>query len=147
MRYATWDEGALPGDGTADLVFSHAVLNLVEDLDALFASCARWVKPGGWMSHQIDLCDHGIVPQWYGQLCYSDRTWRFLRGRRAVFANRERCSGHLRRFERHGFEILAMIRKLRFDGLPRELLAERYRDAAEDDLRCTDLFVVARKRR
>jgi hypothetical protein len=99
------------------------------------------------MSHQLDLCNNGITPQWNGDLCYSDRTWRFFRGRRRVFANRERCSGYLRKLARHGFEVVAMLRNDRPGGeVPRESLAARYRDTPDDDLRCSDAFVIARKR-
>lgn len=55
VDYRLWDEDVRIGAGSADLVFSHAVLDHVDDLEAAHAVSTRWLKPGGWVSHQIDL--------------------------------------------------------------------------------------------
>ena len=41
------------------LVFSHCVMEHVEDLDAAFKSAHRSLRPGGRMLHVVDLGGHG----------------------------------------------------------------------------------------
>jgi len=146
IRYSGWTDDALRDVGAADLIFSHVVLNVIEELDVALEQCARWLKPGGWMSHQIDLRSLRVTPQWNGHLCYGERTWRFLRGRRPFFVSRERCSGYVEKLRRHGLEPVGVLRHLRSDGVPRERLAAPFRGLADEDLQCWEAFIVARKR-
>ncbi|MEI6790923.1 MAG: methyltransferase domain-containing protein [Myxococcaceae bacterium] len=41
-----------------DLIFSHDVIEHVEDLAGFFSGCARILKPGGVMVHKFDLSGH-----------------------------------------------------------------------------------------
>jgi SAM-dependent methyltransferase len=45
--------------GELDLVFSQACLEHIDDLEGAYDSMARWLKPGGYISHQIDFQSHG----------------------------------------------------------------------------------------
>lgn len=46
-----------------DLVFSHSVLEHVEDLEGFMRACLRGLKPGGSMHHMIDLSGHGVFEE------------------------------------------------------------------------------------
>lgn len=144
--YETWADREPFGEGEVDLVLSHAVLQHATDLDRVYKSCRRWLKPGGWMSHQIDFSAHGITDVWNGHLQYSERLWGLVAGRRAYFLNRERCSTHLALLRANGFEVVSVIRQSRLDGLDRSLLARRWRHISDEDLTCSGALVQARKR-
>jgi hypothetical protein len=51
---APWFDPRVIEAGSVDLVVSQSVLEHVVDLPATYRALYQWVKPGGWMSHQID---------------------------------------------------------------------------------------------
>jgi len=135
------------GVAQADLVFSHVVMNQVEDLEDTYGRCARWLRPGGWMSHQIDLTSLEITPEWNGHRRYGDLAWKIISGRRPYFINREPAGTHLRVIEEEGFEIIEAIRGFRrHGGISRAEHAERFRSFPDEDLATQTLFVIARRR-
>jgi SAM-dependent methyltransferase len=88
-------------DDSVDLVFSLSVLEHVEDLAAVLATCFRLTRSGGWGFHGIDLRDHANF----------DRPLEFLRLGEAEFAakqagtNRLRWVDHRRALQHAGFAI------------------------------------------
>jgi SAM-dependent methyltransferase len=146
IRYETWDDRERIAEGEADLVLSHAVLQHTTDLERVYDDCRRWLKPGGWMSHQIDFTAHGVTDVWNGHLQYSERVWALVSGRRAYFLNREHCSTHLALLRANGFDVVSVIRRSRLDGLDRSRLARRWRHISDEDLTCAGAFIQARKR-
>ena len=46
---------------SVDFLFSHDVLEHVEDLDGFFQACLKILKPGGIMAHKFDLTGHGLL--------------------------------------------------------------------------------------
>jgi SAM-dependent methyltransferase len=145
LRYGTSTTGDVVRAGEADVLFSHVVLCMVEDQEAFYQCCARWLKPGGWMSHQIDFTSHGITNEWNGHLQYTDAVWRIIVGQRPFFANRARLSRHLALLDKYGFEVVSVQRRAGTDGIERSQLAPRWRDMSEDDFTCAHAFIVARK--
>ncbi|MBP1732715.1 MAG: hypothetical protein H6Q55_3144 [Deltaproteobacteria bacterium] len=131
--------------GTVDMVFSQAALEHVEDLEALYQTCRAWLKPGGLMSHQIDLRSHGTSREWNGHWVYPDRVWRLIRGKRPYLLNREPCSTHLRLLTENGFQIAVEKRYPLSSRLHRSQLAPRFRKMPEQDLSTAGLYVVAQK--
>ena len=134
------------GEAQADLVFSHVVMNQIEDAEPVYARCAGWLRPGGWMSHQIDLTSLHTTPEWNGHRRYGELTWKLISGRRPYFVNREPLGAHVTMMERAGFEIVHVIRGLRDDGIRREEHAPRYRGFSDEDLATQTGFVIARRR-
>ena len=51
---APWFDPRVIEENTVDLVISQSVLEHVVDLPATYKALYQWVRPGGWMSHQID---------------------------------------------------------------------------------------------
>jgi hypothetical protein len=146
LRYGTWREGGdVMGDGEADLVFSHVVQPVVEDQEALYERCARWLKPGGWMSHHMSFTSLGVTAKWNGHLQYGEAAWRIIVGQRPFFVNRERLSRQLALLEKFGVRIVSLERRAGEGGLERAQLAPRWRGMSEDDFTCAYAFVVARK--
>lgn len=146
IRYHTWNDRNGLGEAQVDLVFSHVVMNEVQDLERVYATCAGWVRPGGWMSHQIDFSSLETTPEWNGHRRYSEMAWKVIAGRRPYFVNRETVATHLQLMQRSGFEIVEVIRARRDDGITREQHAPRWRALSNEDLMTRTAFVIARRK-
>jgi hypothetical protein len=147
LRYVTWSQAPAIAAGSVDLVFSHVVMNQIDDLEGVYARCARWLRTGGWMSHQIDFTSLDTTPEWNGHRRYGELAWKLIAGRRAYFVNRAVCSTHLDIMRRAGFELVHVIRGARQGGLTRAQLAPRWRACSDEDLSTQTAFVVARRAR
>jgi hypothetical protein len=146
IEYQTWSSLQRVPDTSVDLLFTHAVMGQVTDIEDVYSRCGRWVKPGGWMSHQIDFNSMGTADEWNGHLAYSEVAWKIIAGRRPYFVNRERLGAHLALMERAGFELVRVLRGCPGGGIARAALAPRWRDVSDDDLATETAFVIARRR-
>lgn len=140
---APWHDAAVIRPGSADMIFSQAVLEHVDDLAGAYAGMRRWLRPGGLMSHQIDFGSHGTAHEWNGHWCYSDLAWKLVRGRRPYLLNRQPRSVHARLLAAEGFRIVLEQRVTLPSGVARERLAPRFRDMPDDDLVTAGWFVQA----
>ena len=146
MEYSTWSDLRPVADGEADLLFSHVVMNQVDDIEDVYARCGRWVKPGGWMSHQLDLTSLGTADEWNGHRAYSELAWKIIAGKRPFFVNRAPLATHLDLIRANGFDIIEMIRGKREGGIAREQVAPRWKGISDEDLATESAFVMARRR-
>jgi hypothetical protein len=117
----------------------------VTDLATAYGVLFAMLRPGGWMSHQIDFRAHGTATAWNGHWQYSETAWKLLVGRRPFLINRAPCSTHVERIKAAGFDIVRRMDNPRNDGLPRSRLARRWQHLADADLHCSGTFIVARK--
>ena len=146
VRYvAPWNDTETTVPGALDWIFSQAVMEHVDDLAVAYRACFRWLRPGGFMTHQIDFRCHNTAREWNGHWAHSDLTWRVIRGARPFLLNRAPYSRHAALMRDCGFELLAERRAQRTDGITREALAPRFRDISDADLATSGAFVVARK--
>jgi hypothetical protein len=142
---APWFDPRVIEENTVDLVVSQSVLEHVVDLPATYKALYRWVKPGGWMSHQIDFKSHGLSTRWNGYRTCSDRLWEITLGRRPFMINRQPASVHLRLMQEAGFRVVTHQKFMRKDGIRRDELAPRWSDISDEDLNCSGLYVVVTK--
>jgi SAM-dependent methyltransferase len=142
---APWSDERVVERGTVDAVISHAVLEHVTDPDAAYRALSQWLRPDGMMSHQIDLTSHGITREWNGHWSIPEPLWRVTLGKRPYLLNRMPCSVHVGLLEKHGFEIVHLMKKQREPGIDRSRLSGRWRELSDDDLACSDCFIIARK--
>lgn len=144
IRYcAPWDPSSVPRR-EYDLIVSHSVLEYLKDPRDQFRAFATMLKPGGWMSHQIDLSSLGITRRWNGHLAYSDRLWKIASERLSHRPNRLLPQDYLDALRDTGFELVWSDRACRHDGLRRDHLATRFGQAADDEVNCAALFLIAR---
>jgi hypothetical protein len=70
IRYMVPWKASVIRQATVDLVFSHAVLANIVNLEHTYQACAQWLKPRGWMSHQIDLSSAYLAKVWNDHWTY-----------------------------------------------------------------------------
>lgn len=147
IRYMVpWDDEAVLEPESVDLIISHSVLEHVVDLEKTYRAMRAWMKPGAWMSHQIDFSSHGLAGEWNGHRQYPELVWKLVEGTRPYLLNRQPYSTHRRLLEREGFEMVCELRNHVADsGLSRRQLAKRWRDMSDEDLTCAGAFVQARR--
>jgi hypothetical protein len=129
----------------ADMILSQAVLMYVPDLAEAYQAMFGWLRPGGWMSHQISYMSFDTAREWNGHWGYSDGLWKLLAGRQAYVINRHPHSAHVGLMRRAGFRIAREILKAGGPGMERGRLAARFRGLSDEDLSTCGAFVVASK--
>jgi len=139
------DHTALPAE-IADLIISHSVMEHVMDIEAVYTAMFAWLKPGGFLSHQIDFRSHGTASNWNGYWAYSDRIWRLISGRLPYLINRKPCSAHISTLSKLGFDILCMKKRYETSGIEKSELNSDWKHLSDDDLKCSGVFIQARKR-
>jgi hypothetical protein len=142
---APWStEGAVERDAL-DMVFSQAVLEHVDGLPEVYRAMYEWLKPGAFMSHQIDLKCHGSAHGWNGHWAYSDFMWKLVRGKDVWLINREPYSTHVALMTQAGFRIVGEQLVKSASTVKRAQLAPKFRAIPDSDLETTDAFVQAIK--
>lgn len=142
---APWSDPRVIDEASVDLILSHSVLEHVVDLAATYRSLYQWLKPGGWMSHQIDFKSHGLTRRWNGFRACSETVWKVAVGRRPYMINRHPASVHLQLMREAGFRVVHEQKFLRHDGIRRDQLAPRWADISDEDFNCSGLYVIATK--
>ena len=146
VRYLTsWQQAGAVEEGTVDFILSQAVLEHVDNLEDAYHAMHRWLRPGGFMSHQIDFRSHATAKDWNGHWGIGDFLWSIMRGKRGYFLNRAPYATHLEYLRRSGFRVVRERRLYESKGLPRTRLIARFRGISDEDLRTAGVFVQAVK--
>ena len=140
-----WHDANVVQRGSVDMVYSQCAIQYVPDLSFAYRTFYEWLKPGAFMSHQMDLSSLGTAQPWNGHWRYSDVTWRLIRGKRPYFLNREPHSVHLRLLRESGFEIVCDIPRKAPSALTKRDLAPRFQNMGVDDLTTSGAFVQSVK--
>jgi len=144
IRYhAPWQDATVVRPDSQDLVFSQAVLEHIDALPEAYRAMRDWLRPGGYVSHQIDFKSHGWADTWDGHWRYGDLRWKMLRGRTSWFINRQPYSEHVRLLERTGFRILESQPVLCAPTYGRAALARRFSAMPEEDRRTSGAYLLA----
>ena len=125
------------------MIFSQAVLEHVDQLEDAYQSMRAWLRPTGFMSHQIDFKSHGWAHEWNGHWTYSDLRWKLIRGRRPWLINRQPHSVHLGILNNTGFNVILDVSKKSDSNINKKNLAPRYQDLSDDDLVTSGAFIVS----
>jgi len=151
IRYlCPWPTASLE-PASIDLVVSQAVLQDmdhwtgVDALSTAFEAMSRWLKPGGVMSHQVNLA-FPDTQHWNQHWAYDELTWKVIRGRRPYYVNRVPVSEYLRLCERFGFDLAAVTPVVADGGVPRVKLPRRFRDLPASDYTTRAVHFIAVKR-
>jgi SAM-dependent methyltransferase len=141
-----WDGSHVLAESSVDMIYSQAVMEHVDDAGFAYETMYRWLRNGGFVSHQIDFKCHSTAAEWNGHWRYSDRVWKLIRGCRRYFINRLPHSAHIRLLEQNGFEVANDIRVEGRGGVKRSQLAKEFRCLCDEDLKTSGAFIQAVKR-
>jgi SAM-dependent methyltransferase len=142
---APWSTNDAVERSSLDLVYSQAALEHVDGLAEVYRAMYAWLKPGGYMSHQIDFKCHDHAREWNGHWAYSDFMWKLVRGKDVWLINRLPYSAHLRLMKSSGFKVVGEQLVTRESNVKRSQLAPRFRHIPEQDLSTSDALVQAVK--
>jgi len=138
-----WSDSSVLGRESVDMIFSQAVLEHVDLLEESYQSMRAWLKPDGFMSHEIDFKCHGSADEWNDHWTYSDILWKFMRGKRPWFINRQPHSVHLDMLKRAGFKVLCDDPHLSDSRIDKNSVARSLRNITDDDLVTSSAFIVS----
>jgi hypothetical protein len=144
---APWQRSDVLSETPVDLIFSHSVLQYLQDLDGAYALLHGWLKPGGAISHQIDFSSMGLTRKWNGYRSCPEAVWKRVVGDASYVINRAPHSVHLDLLARHGFDVLVDLTSHRGDGLQRAELAPTWKHLDDFDLSCSGAFIQAQRAR
>ena len=143
---APWNYSNIVRNESVDMIFTQAVLEHIEDLHSTYKLLSDWLKPGGFMSHQIDFKCHGTAREWNGHWAYSDFVWKLIKGKRAYKINREPHSTHIDLLNQFGFKVVCdIIFKEGGIGINKKQLSSRFKDIPDSDLTTSDVFIQSVK--
>lgn len=127
---------------TLDLVFSQAALQYT-NLDLVYSSISKWLKPNGSMSHTIDFASLGCHSVWNGHWAYSAIEWKLFGIGKKMLINREPVSYHKNYLEKYHFDLLNTILYKKTNGFPKEQLAKEFRQLHNDDVETHAAYMFA----
>lgn len=130
-----------------DFIFSQAVLEHVRlaDFDDTLRELHRILRPGGRMSHSVDLQDH--LEYALNNLRFSHATWESeWMARSGFYTNRIRFTDMVHRLESAGF-LIHSIERQSWERLPtpRSVLANPFSELPEEELRIFGFSFVAER--
>ncbi len=133
-----------------DLVFSRAVLEHVNDLDATFADMTAAMRAGATAIHLVDLRSHGLhKSNPLDSLEWSPSLWGLMYSAKGV-PNRWRIDKYRSVLKRLPVEVQALeatrLAASEHVALVRPRLADMFRGISDDDLRWLGFWLVFRKR-
>ena len=138
-----WDKDKVILRNSVDMIISQAVLEHVNDLDGSYIAMHKWLKPGGFMSHEIDFKCHRISANWDYHWTCSDFIWKLIVGKRKYFLNRHPYSVHINSLKNSGFKIICDIKNNTESSIKRKNLAKRFIEMSDDDLITSEVFILA----
>lgn len=133
-----------------DLVFSRAVLEHVNDLEATFADMVAAMRPGAAAIHQVDLRSHGLhKANPLDFLAWSPTLWQLMYSHKGV-PNRWRIDRYRAIVERLPVDLLALepTKRASPEDLAevRQVLAAPFRALTDQDLSWLGFWLLMRKR-
>ena len=143
--FAPWYAGDLVQEESVDLIFSQAVLEHVNDIQQTYQTFCRWLKTGGFMSHQIDFKCHKTAEEWNGHWQYSDLMWKLITGNRPFLINRQPYSRHIDLLDQSGLKVICEIKATNNEGIDRKNLALPFQNLSDDDLITSGAFMISKK--
>ena len=140
-----WFDVDVVEKNSVDMIYSQAVLEHVDDLLHAYKTMRLWLKPNGYLSHQIDFKCHETADEWNGHWVYSDLMWKLIKGKRPYLLNREPHSTHITLLKKEQFRIVCNKTVKSHSNLTRNDLAARFNSISDDDLTTSGSFIQAVK--
>lgn len=134
--------------GNVDLVYSRAVLEHVDDLDATYADMRRALRPGGVAIHLVDLRSHGLHRSHpLDFLCWPSWLWSLMYAYKGV-PNRWRLPHHLVAARSAALQVDTPVFTTQLDAASvqavRPCLDRPFRGLSDDDLAVQGFWLICR---
>jgi hypothetical protein len=145
--FVPWASTEIP-ERAVSWLWSHSVMEHVDDIVGVWRSCATWLASNGIMTHEIDYQSHRLTKHWNGHWSTSDLCWQIIRGYRPYLINRLPHSAQMALAKSWGLEIVAeLIYTPPTPALPANRLKPRFALETTPTDRVTGMaFVVLRPR-
>jgi len=130
---------------SVDLIISQAVMEHVIDLESSYSIMYKWLRKGGFISHQIDFRAHETHKIWNGHWKYPDIIWKMIMHGRSYPINRQPFSKHIGLIKKAGFEIINVIPTYRKDGFKRTDFKGYYSTLNDEDYETSSAHIIAIK--
>lgn len=148
VRYiAPWYLSDICPNASIDMIYSQAVMEYVADYANAYRLMHGWLKPRGFISHQIDFKSHGTTDTWDGHWACSDLIWALIKGRRPYFITRAVHCDHVGALKDAGFEIVVDQKSVLPPTVHRQQLHPRLRGLDPEELKVAGAFILARRAR
>lgn len=141
-----WYDSKVIETNSIDFILSQAVLEHVEDLSNTYKSMSLWLKPGGFMSHDIDFKSHGITKSWNGHWLFSDWEWKIVQGGEDCLINREPVSKHKELLDQFKFDIIIEKNNFRQSEIDKSHLSHSFIGLTMNDLTTPEAYILSKKR-
>ncbi|MBI5430597.1 MAG: methyltransferase domain-containing protein [Nitrosomonadales bacterium] len=149
IRYLIKPSGLSKLNGEIDFIFSRAVLEHVNDLDATFDDMAQALQPNGIVLHQVDLRSHGLHRRNpLDFLTWPTVLWSWMHSNKGA-PNRWRVNTYRDTLHRIGFETVLMQPTQLIDksiiNEVRPSLARPFKSLSDVDLSWLGFWLLCRK--
>ena len=149
IEYLVTPDGCVHQSGRYALVYSRAVLEHVNNLEATFRDMEAALIPGGISMHEVDLKSHGLhrdTPLDF--LCWPQWTWSVMHSNKGV-PNRSRIDSYRALVDGSGMETLVIdpVEKATITQVQavRACLATPFRELSDEDLAWLSFWMILRR--
>lgn len=149
IEYLVRPSGLSGLKSAVDMVFSRAVLEHVDDLEATFSDMVAALRPGAVAIHQVDLRSHGLhKANPLDFLAWSPTLWKWMYSEKGV-PNRWRIDKYRAIIKDLPVELLALEPTKRASpehlAAVRSMLAAPFQDVTDQDLSWLGFWLLMRK--
>lgn len=141
-----WHDASVLQDESVDMIYSQAVLEHIDDLKETYKFMKKWLKPDGYMTHQVDFKCHGTADEWNGHWACSDLMWKLIKAKKPYLLNREPHSTHVGILNEEGFTVLCNITYQSKSNLNKSRLAPKFKNMSDADLCTSGAYIQAVKK-
>ena len=136
-----WTDVQIPGK-TVGWLWSHSVMEHVDDIERAWNCCATWLANDGVMTHNIDYQCHDLTKHWDGHRSINDLCWKILRGRRPYLINRMPHSAQMALAKGNGFAVVSELIHALDPDIPAGKLARCFASTTPSDRETAMAFVT-----
>ena len=149
IDYLVTPDGCVHQPGCYALVYSRAVLEHVNDLQATFGDMESALLPGGIAMHEVDLKSHGLHRETpLDFLCWSDWAWSMMHSNKGV-PNRLRIDRYRLLCSHLSMKTLSIepveIAPLAHVQAVRNCLATPFRNLSDDELTWLSFWMILQR--
>jgi len=141
-----WTDIKMINQDSIDLIFSQAVMEHVLELQDAYSIMCDWLRPGAYISHEIDYRAHELDNRWYGHWTYSDFIWEIMMNGRLYEISRLPHSAHISMIKKAGFEVISETKDYDKAEFKRASLNPKFRNFEKEDYVIPSAHIIACKK-